>query len=252
LLLVLSIDSGVEFPSAIQGSVLQVKAHLDEAWLESGEVPASTNPHFGTDLAWEVGEEQLKELRRQRASVQVEVWRNSNELLGHQMMDVRTAVALAETDTPATSLHKLKGCSTANLRLGLGLAVLPGEEGGHFVLKPGEEGVEELQHQIKDLPEAPGYNPSMLKQLDDQISQMMDELECPVCFHECSPPIYTCEAQHLICANCRPKLQKCGICWAPYQKMLRHRYAEKEHKQLTDLCSQRDLLQQRLAKRNHD
>ena len=73
-------------------------------------------------------------------------------MLGHQMMDVRTAVALVETDTPTTSLHKLKGCSTPNLRIGLGLAVLPGEvrlatpqliegdEGGYFILKPGEEG----------------------------------------------------------------------------------------------------------------
>ena len=100
----------------------------------------------------QVAEEQLKELRRQRASVRVEVWRNSNEMLGHQMMDVRTAAALAETDAPATSMHKLKGCSTPNLRIGLGLAVLPGEvrlvtpqlvegeEGGYFVLRPGEEG----------------------------------------------------------------------------------------------------------------
>ena len=100
----------------------------------------------------QVAEEQLKELRRQRASVRVEVWRNGNDLLGHQMMDVRTAVALAKTDTPVTSLQKLKGCSTPNLRIGLGLAVLPGEvnlaspqlvegeEGGYFVLKSGEEG----------------------------------------------------------------------------------------------------------------
>ena len=34
---------------------VQVKARLDEAWLESREVPASSNPHFGTELAWEVG-----------------------------------------------------------------------------------------------------------------------------------------------------------------------------------------------------
>jgi len=34
--------------------------------------------------------------------------------------------------------------------------------------------------------------------------------------------------------------------------MLRHRYAEKEHKQLAKLCDQRDLLQQRLSKRSHD
>ena len=70
-------------------------------------------------------------------------------------------------------------------------------------VKNAEKVVEELQRQIKALPEAPGYNPYMLKQLDDQISERKEELECPVCFHECSPPIYTCAAQHLICGNCR-------------------------------------------------
>ena len=34
--------------------IIQVKARLDEAWLESGEVSASPNPQFGTELAWEV------------------------------------------------------------------------------------------------------------------------------------------------------------------------------------------------------
>ena len=70
-------------------------------------------------------------------------------------------------------------------------------------VKNAEKVVEDLQRQIKALPEAPGYNPYMLKQLDDQISERKEELECPVCFHECSPPIYTCAAQHLICGNCR-------------------------------------------------
>ena len=70
-------------------------------------------------------------------------------------------------------------------------------------VKNAEKVVEDLQRQIKALPEAPGYNPYMLKQLDDQISERKEELECPVCFHECSPPIYTCSAQHLICGNCR-------------------------------------------------
>ena len=69
MLLMLSVDSGLEFPAASQGSVLkvalnpldliddcvQVKARLDEAWLESQEVPASSNPHFNAELAWEVG-----------------------------------------------------------------------------------------------------------------------------------------------------------------------------------------------------
>ena len=35
--------------------IIQVKARLDEAWLESGEVSTSPNPQFGTELAWEVG-----------------------------------------------------------------------------------------------------------------------------------------------------------------------------------------------------
>merc|ERR1719391_927694 len=119
-------------------------------------------------------------------------------------------------------------------------------------VKKAEKVIEELEHQMKALPEAPGYDPSMLKQLDDQISERKEGLECPVCFCECSPPIYTCASQHIICGNCRPNLKKCGICWAPYEKMSRHRYAEKEHKQLTDFCNQRDLLQQRLTKRKHD
>ena len=34
--------------------IIQVKARLDEAWLESGEVSTSPNPQFGTELAWEV------------------------------------------------------------------------------------------------------------------------------------------------------------------------------------------------------
>ena len=33
---------------------IQVKARLDKAWLESGDVVASSNPQFGTELAWEV------------------------------------------------------------------------------------------------------------------------------------------------------------------------------------------------------
>ena len=63
--------------------------------------------------------------------------------------------------------------------------------------------IEELQQKIKALAEAPGYNPSMLKQLEDEISEKKEGLECPVCFYQCSPPMYTCPAQHLICANCR-------------------------------------------------
>ena len=36
--------------------------------------------------------------------------------------------------------------------------------------------------------------------------------ECPVCFDYILPPIIQCESGHLICANCRPKLQCCPSC----------------------------------------
>ena len=58
---------------------------------EGQAVPA---PSFGTELAWEVGEEQVRELRRKRAAVRVEVLREQ-ELLGHKMLDIRTAVRVS-------------------------------------------------------------------------------------------------------------------------------------------------------------
>ena len=36
--------------------------------------------------------------------------------------------------------------------------------------------------------------------------------ECPVCFDYVLPPIYQCNSGHLICSNCRPKLQSCPSC----------------------------------------
>jgi len=111
--------------------------------------------------------------------------------------------------------------------------------------------VEKVEKEIADLPSAPGYSPDMLSLLDNQIAAKRRELECPVCFEECATPIYTCNAQHLVCAKCRFRLRQCGICRIPYQDQLRHRYAEKDHQQLMDLCRQRDSLRQKLPKRGH-
>ena len=69
-----------------------------------------------------------------------------------------------------------------------------------------EEAKEELkkvEEAIVVLPSALGYSPDMLELLDKQIIAKRDELECFVCLEECSPPIYTCQAQHPICAHCR-------------------------------------------------
>jgi len=109
--------------------------------------------------------------------------------------------------------------------------------------------IKTAEQQIADLPNASGYSQEKLQELEDQIAAKKSELECPVCYEEAAPPIYTCVAQHLVCAKCRPSLRVCGECRAPYQQALsRHRYAEKDHQQLVELRSQRDALREKLAK----
>ena len=63
--------------------------------------------------------------------------------------------------------------------------------------------IQKFEKEIADLPSAPGYSQEMLTLLETQIATKKKELECPVCFEESAPPIFTCLAQHLICANCR-------------------------------------------------
>ena len=59
------------------------------------------------------------------------------------------------------------------------------------------------EEQIADLPNATGYSQEKLNELEDQIAAKKGELECPVCYEEAVPPIYTCVAQHLVCTKCR-------------------------------------------------
>ena len=66
-----------------------------------------------------------------------------------------------------------------------------------------------------------------VKSLEAQISGMSLELECPVCFNVCSPPIYMCLAQHPVCSGCRSNLKECAVCREPYtQGMIRHRFVK--------------------------
>ncbi|KAF7989815.1 hypothetical protein HCN44_008489 [Aphidius gifuensis] len=39
--------------------------------------------------------------------------------------------------------------------------------------------------------------------------------ECPVCFEYVLPPILQCQSGHLVCSNCRPKLNCCPTCRGP-------------------------------------
>ena len=102
-----------------------------------------------------------------------------------------------------------------------------GEQGGEVIeissddeetedmMKPKKAAATEENRSTKALTEA----------LEKQISSMIMELECPVCLNECSPPIFTCLAQHPVCAECREGLELCAVCREPYnQGMIRHRY----------------------------
>ena len=80
-------------------------------------------------------------------------------------------------------------------------------EGKHKMMKEGLEktnsNVKKLDKSLADLPSAHGFSQDYVSLLDDQIATRRKELECPVCFEEAAPPIYTCVAQHLVCAKCR-------------------------------------------------
>lgn len=39
--------------------------------------------------------------------------------------------------------------------------------------------------------------------------------ECPVCLEYILPPIWQCKGGHLVCSNCRPKLNNCPKCRRP-------------------------------------
>ena len=63
--------------------------------------------------------------------------------------------------------------------------------------------IQKLEIKMEDLPSDPGFSPDVISLLDDQIATRRKELECPVCLEEAAPPIYSCVAQHLVCAKCR-------------------------------------------------
>ena len=43
--------------------------------------------------------------------------------------------------------------------------------------------------------------------------------ECPVCLESLAPPVrlYNCPDGHLVCGNCRPRVDNCGLCRKPMQ-----------------------------------
>ena len=70
-------------------------------------------------------------------------------------------------------------------------------------LEETKDKVKKLEEKLEGLPADPGFSQDVINLLDHQIASKKKELECPVCLEESAPPIYTCVAQHLVCAKCR-------------------------------------------------
>jgi len=77
-------------------------------------------------------------------------------------------------------------------------------------------------------------NSAMKEFLRETISKKESCLECPVCFHISSPPIYKCVKEHLICSNCLPRVNnKCPTCRSGYARTDRiFRLAEENWREL--------------------
>lgn len=51
---------------------------------------------------------------------------------------------------------------------------------------------------------------------DALYSELLVELECPVCTNYMVPPIRQCSTGHSICQDCRKKLPKCPLCQSKF------------------------------------
>ena len=94
-----------------------------------------------------------------------------------------------------------------------------------------EEENEKLRERIEQLEASNGAwadlkvvqetNTNLLALIEGQISEMEEELECPVCFEVSdTAPIFKCSEDHLMCRSCRPRLSVCPLCRA----QLGHKY----------------------------
>ena len=78
--------------------------------------------------------------------------------------------------------------------------------------------------------------------LERQVRELEDELECPVCLEVITiNPVYKCSDDHLICKECRPKVDKCPQCRNIYPRgeYKRFRVAEKQVDKLMSLIRER-------------
>lgn len=52
----------------------------------------------------------------------------------------------------------------------------------------------------------------MLKEHQNILSQLLEQVECPVCFNVLQSPVKQCHNGHVICKDCQTRLRNCPIC----------------------------------------
>jgi len=110
-----------------------------------------------------------------------------------------------------------------------------------------KERLGEVERRMRAVVAAPSFGSLELQKVEERIAAKVAELECPMCLTTCSPPIYTCPNQHLVCSTCRPHLTTCPECIVELGEERRvHRYAERDARELDQLRSDRFRMRVRL------
>jgi len=108
------------------------------------------------------------------------------------------------------------------------------------------ESIKEVDAKVTDysvciVPAPPEETNSKPYTMSEELREIEQELECPVCMEISRPPIYQCEEGHIICSNCKPLLTDCPHnCGKKYaEPAIRCRFAEKlSHKYAAQLSKQ--------------
>ena len=59
------------------------------------------------------------------------------------------------------------------------------------------------------------FQASTIQAQQNSFQDLLNLFECPVCFDYALPPIVQCQSGHIVCSNCRPKLNCCPSCRSP-------------------------------------
>merc|ERR1719222_1542130 len=107
-----------------------------------------------------------------------------------------------------------------------------------------QEELKVVRQELKLVEERGEEKSELEKFIERQMEELRKELECPVCLEVATKaPIYKCTDDHIICRQCRPKLEECPQCRQIYPaEYKRFRGAEKQGEKLEALMKEKQEL----------